>query len=336
MGKRISRANLADQRAEAWTHYWQTGELNSCLVAQTGEDGDIPVYDEAWRLFFGALEKGAKILDIGTGNGAVARSAFETGKRLGLDFEVHGVDAASVQPDVADTKSAGNIQFRSGVAMETLPFDDACFDCVVSQYAIEYSEIERSVDSVSRVLKAGGNARFILHSTDSVPVQGSREELDALIEIFDDMKLGRLLRKMLVVRSENPALIEHTDKRALKAIQRLEGVVESPRASRHHKGFFDLAVAHYNQRGRSSRSENLNILDKMEADYSSLRERLLQMIDAAMSSQEFEALQGLLLAKGFELVRAEQIESQGEAFGWCIDLRRKGDPLSNVGTNLTG
>lgn len=136
----IQSQTQTNERAKAWTNYWQTGNLHSCLVTRSEGEEDVPVHDHDWRQFFGALEDGARILDVGTGNGAVAQLAYDTGKQGDKHFEVHGVDAAEISTAGPSDGETGEVHFHAAVPMESLPFEDDWFDCVVSQYALEYSD----------------------------------------------------------------------------------------------------------------------------------------------------------------------------------------------------
>ncbi len=81
--------------SEHWESYYR-GALVSCPMGlepnYTGEVRD------AWVTFFATLPDGARVLDVGTGNGAVALIARETAGTLGRRFEVHGVDLAQIDP----------------------------------------------------------------------------------------------------------------------------------------------------------------------------------------------------------------------------------------------
>ncbi|HWT46383.1 MAG TPA: hypothetical protein VN085_10475, partial [Vicinamibacterales bacterium] len=59
----------------AWDQYWRDGRLASC----GGEGGATyqPVIAEGWRQFFATVPEAARILDVCSGNGAVARLVAE-------------------------------------------------------------------------------------------------------------------------------------------------------------------------------------------------------------------------------------------------------------------
>ena len=92
------------------------------------------------------------MLDVGCGTGVLARAAADrvtsAGKIIGLDRNIGMLAVARrIRPD---------IEWREGDAKE-LPFNDASFDAVVSQFALMYfTERTTALSEMIRVLKPGG------------------------------------------------------------------------------------------------------------------------------------------------------------------------------------
>lgn len=165
----------ANARRAAWSAYWATGGLHSCVGSFDGNySGAIGAF---WRGVFDDLPEGPlRALDLATGNGALPRMLFEhRDGRAGL--EVEAVDLAKLAPDWHEPGRHDAIRFRSGVAMEDLPFPDACFDLVTSQYGFEYARREPALAEALRVLRPGGRLALVMHHAGSVLVRVGRGEL---------------------------------------------------------------------------------------------------------------------------------------------------------------
>lgn len=163
-----------------WTQFWNTTATLSSFAegdAAAGYQGELKTF---WERVFARAPQSATVLDIGTGNGALAYMANEYSRAQGKDFVVHASDAAKIDPIAmfakqADiVKSLQKIQFHSETATEKLPFTDASIDLVTSQFAFEYGELRASLAEVMRVLKPGGAAVLMLHHKDSELVKESR------------------------------------------------------------------------------------------------------------------------------------------------------------------
>jgi ubiquinone/menaquinone biosynthesis C-methylase UbiE len=109
--------------------------------------------------YFGsaALGPGEDVLDLGSGSGMDAFVAgvhvTGTGTVTGIDMTTEQVEKAN---DLAADNGFHNVTFREGY-IETLPFEDASFDAVISNGVINLSpEKSRVFEEASRVLEPGG------------------------------------------------------------------------------------------------------------------------------------------------------------------------------------
>src|SRR5687768_15552217 len=69
-----------------WNDYWHFDRLSSFDdVGQTNYREDIAA---GWKSFFDSLPDGASILDLCTGNGAIAVMAAEAGRHGGKNFRI--------------------------------------------------------------------------------------------------------------------------------------------------------------------------------------------------------------------------------------------------------
>ena len=114
--------------------------------------------DPRWRRFLvsraGAIA-GARVLDVATGTGLVARELARRGARvLGLDQS-----EAMLAQAVRRTRRAGlggRVRFVLGRA-ERLPFPDGVFDAVTFTYVLRYvDDPEATVAELARVVRPGG------------------------------------------------------------------------------------------------------------------------------------------------------------------------------------
>lgn len=119
--------------------------------------GVDPEYEEQILPLAAEHLVGAKrVLDVGTGDGQVARLAA----RLGA--EAVGIDLTWNQITVAVERGEGPAYLRSGAA--SLPFPDDRFDCVVACLVFEHIEaVDEAIAEVARVLEPGGRFLFFLN-----------------------------------------------------------------------------------------------------------------------------------------------------------------------------
>ena len=127
-------------------------------------DGVDPEYtDQIIPLVVQAIEGHRTVLDIGTGEGQIARRLAATGAR------VVGVDPVSAQVTEAARRNVSVAvgtspprYVRSGAA--ALPLADASFDAAVACLVFEHiDDVDGAIGEVARVLRPGGRFLFLLN-----------------------------------------------------------------------------------------------------------------------------------------------------------------------------
>lgn len=134
---------MATSKDDLWEQHagwWQDGFT----------DGADPEYTE--QMIPLAVEQAAgarRVLDVGTGEGQVARALCAAG------HEVIGVDPAWNQVRVAAERGGGATYARASAG--ALPVPDASFDAVVACLVFEHIvEFDAALAEVARVLRPGG------------------------------------------------------------------------------------------------------------------------------------------------------------------------------------
>jgi SAM-dependent methyltransferase len=141
---------VRSDRDELW-------EINAGWWQDGFTDGADPEYTE--QIIPMAAERLAgmkRVLDIGTGEGQLARLAH------GLGAECVGVDPTLAQVVTAAARAGGPTYARAEAA--ALPFPDESFDGVLACLVFEHiSAVDQAIAEVARVLQPGGRFLFFLN-----------------------------------------------------------------------------------------------------------------------------------------------------------------------------
>jgi SAM-dependent methyltransferase len=145
----MDAADGADDSAlwEVNAVWWQEGFTDGADAEY--EEQILPLAEEV-------LAGYATVLDVGTGEGQLARRLARTGAR------VVGIDPTVAQ--VAEAVRRGGPPAYARAAAAALPFADRAFDGVVACLVFEHVDaVDDSIAEVARVLRPGGRFAFFLN-----------------------------------------------------------------------------------------------------------------------------------------------------------------------------
>lgn len=185
-----------------WSEYWAQGYITS--FGQDIKDNYSGKLKECWEGFSSTLNADATILDIGTGNGALIDLINNSRDH---SFTFFAVDQAQLKEDIIKNLPG---TFIPNTNAENLPFEDELFDAVVSQFAIEYSDLHASIKECGRVLKKGGSYQFICHEKDSNIVAPNIDILASAKRIQNTF-LNELHQLIMCIKKGDEKLSEKID-----------------------------------------------------------------------------------------------------------------------------
>ncbi len=138
---------MDDDRWEDHADWWQE---------EFTDGADAEYVEQIIPLALDLLHGRGRVLDIGTGEGQIARLLSQRGA------SVVGVDPTHNQIVEAIARAGGPTYLRAGAA--ALPFGDASFDGALACLVFEHiDEMEASMAEVARTLHPGGRFVFMLN-----------------------------------------------------------------------------------------------------------------------------------------------------------------------------
>jgi SAM-dependent methyltransferase len=136
---------------ETWERqagWWQDGFTDGA---------DAEYEEQIIPLALAALRGAERVLDIGTGEGQIARMAVLDGASF-----VVGIDPTRAQLRTAGERGGGVFYARGSA--ERLPFADASFDAIVVCLVFEHiTDHVPAIAEIARVLRPGGRFAFFLN-----------------------------------------------------------------------------------------------------------------------------------------------------------------------------
>lgn len=302
-----------------WTQFYKDGPLVTCPLGP--EPGYTGAVGKVWRDFFASLPVAARIVDIGTGNGAIPAIAAAVSREMNLNFDIHGTDLADIDPvtNVSDgARLFAGVQFYSRTGAENLPYANDSVAAVTGHYALEYTNVKRALREAARVLNPGGHMQFLVHHTESIVVKNARESLSHASLILDEAKIFEKLRAFF---KSGP----HTDQATTRAAE-LNSISAALRDTARHSAnplIINKVLISLQQMFDAQRRfapEQLDAFVRTNEDV--LRDSVRRMEDltaAALSESGFERVLDEAKDAGLAIAEAtEQFQDENVLVAWRL------------------
>ncbi|MGB5323901.1 MAG: class I SAM-dependent methyltransferase [Pseudomonadales bacterium] len=294
--------------SEQWSSFWTRSTVTT--ISSMFEQN----YDGAVAEFWHSVLAGEPrtVLDLACGNGALAWLANEYLNTEAQNCSVLGVDAASINPFEVlgrDPAQYPGVSFFGDTPIESLPFDSASIDVAMSQYGLEYSDMDRSVPEIARVLKPGGVMAFIVHGEESSIARGSTRYLPEHKKILEEIAVHRLFSEVDIMIGKRRDLakiaVKSKVRKKLAAIdeagavlQKMAEYVDPPyEIERYYLPMLGAFTQEAVRKGVNRKA----VIAKSLSGLRAFIERIEDLQSATLSLSEQAELVALIEAQGFEI-----------------------------------
>ena len=154
----------SEREAASWSNYWLAQVEDAFVVDKSQEQA----LQALWSAAFAEWRDGDRVLDIGCGNGALARRLGQFADAQGRRFSYLGIDQAALSDAHEGSFKCLQAELRGEAPAETQVFPAASFDRIVSQFGFEYCDSSALIENMRVWLEEGGSFTMLLHSRDSV------------------------------------------------------------------------------------------------------------------------------------------------------------------------
>lgn len=327
---------------DEWSRFWERGTLTT-FEGHFRENYDAEIRDFWWAQF-AHLADGAVIVDLATGNGALALLAARYAREHDRNFAITGVDSAAIDPErlrAAWPALAGDfdaVRLQACTPLEATGLADGSVDLVVSQYGFEYGDTAAGSREAGRILRPGGRLAMVLHHDDSAILSQAREGLAQVALCLQQEKLLDQARRMIrLFRALKPgegrgglnwspgALKVRED--LLASAGRLERHARQPEARAKDAGFIEFMLPSVMRLLEQSRGLEPQMIEEalagMEREAESYRLRMADLVSAARSEAGMQQICTELVQAGLRATSLAPLNYKTRTLlGWALTGQR--------------
>ncbi|GAA0205615.1 hypothetical protein GCM10009123_11360 [Kangiella japonica] len=192
---------------EHWSNYWNSTQALNSFAESNSAQGYTGEIKDFWDTIFSQQKQGSTVVDIGCGNGALSCLAVEYSNINRLNFNVHAIDAADIDPsqildDNPQSNNLKQVNFYPRTPVEELPFEESSVDLFISQFGFEYADTQIALEKVSKALKPEGKVILLSHHQDSAVSHSTQSGIEVLNDVLNSSPLFIQVDLLLDIASQ--------------------------------------------------------------------------------------------------------------------------------------
>lgn len=325
---------MARLTANEWSRYWEKGTLTTFLGRfKNNYDGEV---EKFWKENLENTLPQSKIIDLATGNGALAILISELLLRKKINVEIDAIDFSTIDPKSIAHRNINNdilnkITFHSNKPIESTTFPDNTFDIAVSQFGFEYGDPEASVAELNRILKQSSKIFFLMHHKDSAIIKQAQEGVKQTEHCLS-LELHQFVRKLLYrmeklsQQNKDPAKdakLENLREKINQITGSIHDQFDSHNDPTQAMFFLKNTMAVFSPKmAKLNAKEKIVFLENIKEECSSYVTRMYDLISAARSDDEIKLMRNSFEALGFKIENGEIFEFEKQHFGYSLSLSR--------------
>lgn len=314
---------------EHWDAFWRAHDK---AISKEDAGARDPAPAHFWQAFFErefSDRPAASLLDVACGHGAVTGIAVAAAQGAGTDLEAHCADYSQAAVDELCKRFPG----IEGIACDAadMPYTDGRFDCVVSQFGIEYAG-NAAFGEAARLVAGGGTLAALTH-LEGGAIHAECADNVAVAQALRDAQLMPLARRAfeagfdLIAGKITDADFQAADKQLAPAVEAAKNVLreKGPEAAGGLLANLYKDIGYMYTRMQNYVPEEVFAwFDGMTAELDSYEGRMASMTRCALDEPQITSIADGLAASGFSVQppRVLSLEESGEPAAWILVARR--------------
>ncbi len=317
---------MNDSQHSHWSSFWSRGHVNTFGQGKENYSGFI---EQFWRKFIVELEPGSAILDVASGNGAIALLAEKFSAETGKSFAITACDVARITPQHINSK----VSFYGGVDIAHTQFSSAQYQLITSQFGFEYSDKHAALEEIGRLLSSGGKFVAFAHHYQSSLVR-TADQICSFLQgpVKADKPLGlarELVRAMGKIESQRDLEQLRGNKNVENLRNRLEGLMAGYRMNHGSalgsSGLLSYIEPLFGEGLFRPVKDKLEFLNNCQQEMKHDLQRQKDLLGAALDEETMVELRAKADSLGLQWLHDEVVRLRtGEILGRALQIKKPG------------
>ena len=311
----------------AWSRLW--AETTAGSIDLAAQDPVAQALRGHWHAQLAWLRSCARVADVGSGPAVLPRLLLDADPGGLAEVRWRCVDRAAL-PDSLAARLPRTVTLQGDTDFGGSQPPDGTVDALLSNFGLEYVGRDAVATACARWLGPGGRLHAVLHARDSLIDRTSALGHEDIGFALHDTRLFEHAAALLRALATLPADPGTRRTHAVEVRQAYNAAVDALKRRMDGRGAPSAVLLDMLEglRGPLERTRGgdlpgaLGELDARATAYAAEAQRLHDMRQQALDSEQLQALCTALQAAGFERPQVEPLACPLGLVGWCLQARR--------------
>ncbi len=303
-----------------WQAYWQTGLSTSCL-SESKDDYPLAIKSFWVKQVLPLLQTNTQLLDLCSGAAGVPKLLISS-----LTSKNHQLICTST--DYTNIKRENFHRFNSSISYlgncncEALLFEDNSFDCVTSSFGIEYSNLDKTLEQIQRVLKPSGLFAAVLHTENSVIVCNSQQQIKQADYILKEINYFELFRHSFLNKRLSKAFQRKAEMRFKQALEKVKLQIILTHNSHVYKKLLQASEIIFHYSRNHSISAVIELINTQEQALIHNQNRMNNLTTIVNDNNTLKKIEHYFMQKGYQIVFNSELINNKHSVGYGLIVNK--------------